>query len=165
MLLQVNNWFGTKHNISPTTNIWKRCRFTENNWVRRIVGVRRPVKTRTDKLRVKERFKTKLVRSRMKWSCLVEHNVRRKTGREQFLRKWKKWGEEDQYCDWRTSLRETMKEWENNGEQQQQSDWVDNCLQRTWWESQWGKRRRKKRHRKRKPCPTSPLATGMPSGE
>ena len=48
----------------------------ENNWIRRMVGVKREGRRRKDELRVevgeKESFKKKLVRSRLKWTGHVK---------------------------------------------------------------------------------------------
>ena len=95
----------------------------ENNWMSRIVGVKRADKRRLDGLRLKERFKKTLVRKRPdmwkdggKWQ------------REQMPRKWKKTGgEEDRECNGRTALREIWEDWEENGEQQQKMDGVGDC--------------------------------------
>ena len=53
-------------------------RFSKNNWIRRIMGVKRVDKRRMGRLRVevgvKESFKKQLVRctGRLKWACHVE---------------------------------------------------------------------------------------------
>ena len=74
-----------------------------NNWIRRIVGVKRADKRRMDKLRVEVGWK--------EWEM-------KNWQREQMLRKWRgNGGEEDRNCDGRTALRRIWKEWVGNGEQ------------------------------------------------
>ena len=57
-------------------NQQERLQVSENNWVRRIVGVKRINKRRMEELReevsVKESFTRKLVRSRLRWAEHVE---------------------------------------------------------------------------------------------
>ena len=70
---------------------------------------------------VRESFKKKLVRIRLKWDGHVDRMGDEKlTKREQMPRKCGgKEGEEDRECDGRTGLSEIWKEWEKNGEQRQ----------------------------------------------
>ena len=90
----------------------------ENNWIRRIAGVKRADKRRRDELRVevggKENVKTKLVKGRLKWAGHDERMGDEKLAGSP-CRKWRgKGGEEDRECDGRTVLREIWKEWEEN---------------------------------------------------
>ena len=53
----------------------------KNNWIRRILGVKRADKRRMEELRVevgmKERFKKKLVRNNLKWANHMERMAKR----------------------------------------------------------------------------------------
>ena len=59
--------------------IMKISKVCENNWVRRIAGVKRIDKERMEELReevgVKEGFRRKLVRNRLKWTGHVENGA------------------------------------------------------------------------------------------
>ena len=54
---------------------------SENNWIRRIVGVKRADKRKLDQFGVKENYKKKLVRSRFKWAVHVERMGDEKLGK------------------------------------------------------------------------------------
>ena len=63
----------------------KKVQVCENNWMKRIVGVKRAGKRRMDELRVevgvKDSLKKKLVRSRLKWASQLERMGDEKLGK------------------------------------------------------------------------------------
>ena len=80
-------------------------------------------------VRVKERFKKTLVRSRLRWAGHVERiGDKKKVAKRADAEKVEgKGSQEDQECDGRTAFREIWKEWEDNGEAQQQIEGVGDC--------------------------------------
>ena len=107
------------------TEIQEKVQVCENNWMRRIVGVKTADKRRMDKLRMdigaKDSFKKKLVRSRLKWAGHVERKGDEKLAKGADAQKVKgKEDKEGRECDGRTVLREIQKDGEENGEDQQQ---------------------------------------------
>ena len=65
---------------------------------------------------MKERFKKKLTRSRLKWAGHVERigDKQKLTKRADAEKVKGKGSEEDRECDGKTALREIWKEWEEN---------------------------------------------------
>ena len=85
----------------------QKVQVCENNWIRRIVAVNRVDKGRIDELTeevgVKESFKKKLVRSRLKWAGHVERMGDEKLAKRADAQKVeRKEGKEDRECDGRT---------------------------------------------------------------
>ena len=104
----------------------EKVQFCENNWIRRIVGVKRANKRRMDELRVevgvRETFKKKLVRGRVKWAGHVE-----RMGDENLAKSRCPEGGGKEMRKTENATGGGRQEGEENGEPQQKTDGVGDC--------------------------------------
>ena len=81
-----------------------------------------------DELRVKERFRKELKKSRLKWAGHVEGMEEESWQTDQMPRKGRERGDEEgREGDGRRALKDIWEEWEENGEQQQKTEGVGDC--------------------------------------